>query len=264
MTPAINAAFASRSLMAGLLALSSSMALAERAAPARMIKCEGPFGRNASHAGLVKAFGNNNVAYQEIGDAQDKRIKASVLYPNDPKARLEFVWGDEKARRRPRQIRAKDQSAWASANGIRIGTALADVDKDECQAIQAVGLRLGLRRPGHGLARRRAGQAPARRLQSRHRIRASGGRRRGEFDQGERRPRVPLRQCRYARGRALRRGGDLVLSEALITHAGIPRTCGARCAWRGVADAQKEWSPRRHRLLAAIVVEAALSLATEP
>jgi hypothetical protein len=129
MTPAINAAFASMSLMAGLLALSSSMALAERAAPARVIKCEGPFGRNASHAGLVKAFGNNNVAYQEIGDAQDKRIKASVLYPNDPKARLEFVWGDEKARRRPRQIRAKDQSAWTSANGIRIGTALADVEK---------------------------------------------------------------------------------------------------------------------------------------
>src|SRR5262249_8701373 len=101
----------------------------ERAAPARVIKCEGPFSRNASHAGLVKAFGHNNVTYQEIGDAQDKRIKASVLYPNDPKARLEFVWGDEKARRRPRQIRAKDQSAWTSANGIRIGTALADVEK---------------------------------------------------------------------------------------------------------------------------------------
>jgi len=129
MTPAINATFTSMSLMAGLLALSSSMALAERAAPARVIKCEGPFSRNASHASLVKAFGNNNVAYQEIGDAQDKRIKASVLYPNDPKARLEFVWGDEKARRRPRQIRAKDQSAWTSANGIRIGTALADIEK---------------------------------------------------------------------------------------------------------------------------------------
>ncbi len=81
MTPAINAAFASMTLIAGLFALSSSMASAERAAPARVIKCEGPFGRNASHAGLVKAFGNNNVVYQEIGDGQDKKIKASVLYP---------------------------------------------------------------------------------------------------------------------------------------------------------------------------------------
>ena len=52
-----------------------------------------------------------------------------MLYPNDPKARLEFIWRDEKARRRPTHIRAKDQSAWASANGIRIGTALADIEK---------------------------------------------------------------------------------------------------------------------------------------
>src|SRR5262249_45900583 len=128
----------------------------------------------------------------------------------------------------------------------------------------AVGLRLGLWWPGYGLARRRAGQATARRLRSRRRIRTSGGCRRGEFDQGERRPRVLLRQCRYARRRALRRGGDLVLSQALITRAGILRTCGTRRTWRGVPDAQKGLSPRRHRLLAAIVIEAALRLATEP
>jgi hypothetical protein len=129
MTPAINPASASMSLIAALLALSSSMASAERAASARVIKCEGPFGRNASHAALVKAFGNNNVVYQEIDGAQDKKIKASVLYPNDPKARLEFIWRDEKARRRPTLIRVKDQSAWVSANGVRIGTALADIEK---------------------------------------------------------------------------------------------------------------------------------------
>lgn len=127
MTPAMNSASALMSLMAGLLAL-SSIASAERAAAARVIKCEGPFGRNASHAGLVKAFGNTNVVYQEVDGGQDKKIKASVLYPDDPKARLEFIWGDEKARRRPTLIRAKDQSAWASANGVRIGAALADIE----------------------------------------------------------------------------------------------------------------------------------------
>src|SRR5262249_49841993 len=72
----------------------------------------------------------------EGGDAQGKRIKASGLYPNDTKKRLEFVWGDEKARRRPRQIRAKDQSAWRSANGIRIGTALAGVEKMNAKALK--------------------------------------------------------------------------------------------------------------------------------
>jgi hypothetical protein len=128
MTPAMQTASASVSLIAGLLALSSSPASAETAAM-RVIKCEGSFGRNASHASLVKAFGNNNVVYREIEGVQDKKTKASILYPADPKARLEFIWQDERARRRPALIRAKDQSAWAAANGIRIGTALADVEK---------------------------------------------------------------------------------------------------------------------------------------
>jgi hypothetical protein len=115
-------------LAAGLLALASPFALAERAAPARMIKCEGPFARDAGHADLVQAFGADNVLEQEIESVEGEKMKASVLYPGDPKARLEITWVDEQARRGP-TIRAKDQSAWAIANGIRIGTALADVEK---------------------------------------------------------------------------------------------------------------------------------------
>jgi hypothetical protein len=128
MSRPMKPASVSAHLAAGLLVLSSSFAIAERAAPTRAIKCEGPFGRNASHADLVKAFGNNNVVDQDIGGTEGEKIKASVLYPSDPKARLEIIWSDEKSRRGP-TIRAKDQSAWATANGIRIGTALADVEK---------------------------------------------------------------------------------------------------------------------------------------
>jgi hypothetical protein len=121
-------ALTSIGLMLGLLALSSSLAPAERAAAPRVIKCEGPFGRNADHADLVKAFGGGNVVYRDIDGAEGEKIKASVLYPNDAKAKLEIIWGDEKARRQP-TIRARDQSTWASANGIRIGMALADIER---------------------------------------------------------------------------------------------------------------------------------------
>jgi hypothetical protein len=126
MSPAMNGA--SAGLIAGLLTLSSAPASAESVAT-RVIQCDGPFGRNASHASLVKAFGNNNVVYRDIEGAQDKKTKASILYPADPKARLELIWQDERTRRRPTLIRAKDQSAWAAANGIRIGTALAEIEK---------------------------------------------------------------------------------------------------------------------------------------
>jgi hypothetical protein len=125
-------------LIAGLLAFSASTASAEPAAPARVIKCEGPFGRNASHAELVKAFGNNNVVYRDVEGAEGQTIKASVIYPTDPKAKLEVIWSDEKARRGP-MVRAKDQSAWATANGIRIGTALAEVEKLNGKAFKLSG-----------------------------------------------------------------------------------------------------------------------------
>jgi hypothetical protein len=119
---------ASTCLVAGLLVLTPCLAPAERAAAPRAIKCEGPFGRDAGHADLVKAFGSANVVYQDIDGAEGEKIKASVLYPNDAKTKLEIIWDDEKARRGP-MIRARDQSAWASANGIRIGMAIADIEK---------------------------------------------------------------------------------------------------------------------------------------
>src|SRR5262249_1326547 len=103
-------ASASIGVIAVSLALSAPMALAGRAAPAGRVKCEGKaFGRNANRGDLVKAFGSNNVVDEEIDGANNEKIKASVLYPNDPKARLEIIWSDQKARRRPAVIRAKDQ-----------------------------------------------------------------------------------------------------------------------------------------------------------
>jgi hypothetical protein len=115
-------------LTAGLLAVACSMASAERATPARVVKCEGPFGRNATHADLVKAFGGNNVVDRDVEGVDGQPIKASVVYPNDPKAKIQVIWSDEKARRGP-TVYVKDQSAWAAANGIHIGSALAEVEK---------------------------------------------------------------------------------------------------------------------------------------
>src|SRR3954468_16436933 len=111
MTCTVKARSARMSLVAGMVALSSSGAFAAPPASSRLIQCEGPFGRNAGHSDLVKAFGSKNVVDQEIDGVEGQKIKASVLYPDDPKVRLEFVWSDEKARRRPTLMRATDQSA---------------------------------------------------------------------------------------------------------------------------------------------------------
>src|SRR5215470_2570512 len=115
-------------LITEMLALSTPFAFADRATAPRVLKCEGPFGRDAGHADLIQAFGADNVVEQEIEGAEGDKTKATVLYPGDPKARLEITWGDEQARRGP-IIRATYQSAWAIANGIHIGTALTEVEK---------------------------------------------------------------------------------------------------------------------------------------
>ena len=66
MTDPMKAAAASIGVIAGSLAM-SSMAWGERAS-SRVITCEGPFGRHASHSDLVKAF-RTNVVYREIDGA---------------------------------------------------------------------------------------------------------------------------------------------------------------------------------------------------
>ena len=102
MTPPMKTASASMSLMAGLLALSRLDCISGTwPHPRARSNVHGPFGRNANHAGLVKAFGNNNVVYQDIDGAGGEKIKASVLYPDDPKARLQFLWRDQNGPARP-------------------------------------------------------------------------------------------------------------------------------------------------------------------
>ena len=209
------------SLVAGLLALSSSAASAEPAASSRLIKCEGPFGRNAGHSDLVKAFGNKNVVEQEIDGAEGQKIKASVLYPDDPKARLEIVWSDEKARRRPTLIRAADQSAWATTNGIRIGTALAEIEQMNGKPFKLSGFDwdYGGRVTdwqGGTLSKPQPGGCILG-VDFVHPEDFAGG----KPGQGDRRRRVPLRQCRYARGRTVRRDGEHLVPEAL-TRAPVP------------------------------------------
>ena len=101
MTCPAKAPSASMSLVAGMLALSSSAALAESVASSRVIKCEGPFGRNAGHSDLVKAFGSKNVVEQEIDGAEGQKIKASVLYPTTPRR----AWSSSGATRRGAAVR---------------------------------------------------------------------------------------------------------------------------------------------------------------
>src|SRR5437016_7971645 len=115
-------------LMASVL-VTASTAPAQQAAPgAAALKCEGPLAKDSSHARLTEAFGAPNVAFMEVDGAEGEKMMASVVFPNDPKRRLEITWKDEAERRSPGMVLAGEGSAWTAGNGLRIGTSLAEVE----------------------------------------------------------------------------------------------------------------------------------------
>lgn len=88
------------------------------------ILCEGPFGKDASHDRLAKAFGARNVVAQGVPPTGG----STVLFPNDPKRRLEVTWRDTAGRRRPASVVVEGQSTWR-ARSFRLGDPLTQVEK---------------------------------------------------------------------------------------------------------------------------------------
>lgn len=113
-------------LLALLAALCATAASAQTPHAARIVDCRGPFARDSSHARLVTTFGRRNVRYQKVHGAEGEKLWASVLHPADAKARLEFIWNDEKRRRLPWM---RIENASQSQNGIRVGMPLAEVER---------------------------------------------------------------------------------------------------------------------------------------
>ena len=118
-------------------ALASALAITISVAPAapqatdgkNVLQCEGAFARDSNHARLVQAFGRGSVAYMEVDGAEGAKVKASVVYPDESRRRVEVLWHDEAGRSRPATIRAGFKSQWRTLRGLRIGSELADVEK---------------------------------------------------------------------------------------------------------------------------------------
>jgi hypothetical protein len=94
-----------------------------------VIACSGLFGRAASHAELVKAFGAENVFYKRIDRPQGSTGMATFLFEKNPERTLVFEWRDEATKARPIYIGISNRSKWAGPLGIRIGTGIEEIEK---------------------------------------------------------------------------------------------------------------------------------------
>lgn len=120
---------------AGALILLTILGLAADEAGAQAplrLACGGPIAQAASAASLASAFGAGNVRKADIDVAEGATEPGTVLFPDDPRRRLEILWHDAEKERRPSLIRVGEGSDWRIATptgDVRMGLPLAEVEK---------------------------------------------------------------------------------------------------------------------------------------
>ena len=98
------------------------------AAPARAIACSGAFAKDSTHLKLATVFAVQNVTFTEV-EVDAVKVMATVLFPKDPKRRLEVWWQNEASRSGIYLIVINGQSTWTAPKGLRLGLALAAIEK---------------------------------------------------------------------------------------------------------------------------------------
>jgi hypothetical protein len=99
------------------------------AEPPRVIVCSGVFGKDSSHLKLAQTYEAQNITYTEVDGPEGSKMMASVLYPKDPKKRLEVLWQNDASRSDLSVISINGQSSWVAPKSIHLGVPLATLEK---------------------------------------------------------------------------------------------------------------------------------------
>jgi len=118
-------------VLIAMLALLAGPLLAQQRTPptgAYVIACSGAFAEDSSHPKLATAFDLKNITFTSV-ESDGSKVPASVLFPNDPKRRLEVWWSNPVARSNIHLIVIGGQSTWTGPGGTRLGQTLEQVEK---------------------------------------------------------------------------------------------------------------------------------------
>jgi hypothetical protein len=118
--------------LAPALALPAGPLWAQQRAPTtgtHVIACSGTFGKDSSYLKLGMAFDSKNITSTNVEASDGSEVPASVLFPNDPKRRLEVWWSRPSSRSGIHLIVIGGQSTWTAPGGLRLGQTLEQVEK---------------------------------------------------------------------------------------------------------------------------------------
>ena len=98
-------------------------------APANVVACAGPFAKDTTHLKLAVKYDSRNITFGQVDGPEGAKIPASILFPNDPKRRLEVLWTNEATRSEPAVIAINGKSQWTAPKGVKLGLPLAALEK---------------------------------------------------------------------------------------------------------------------------------------
>jgi hypothetical protein len=101
----------------------------------RLLSCEGPFRPDASAASLAQRFGARNVVSADLDLGEGFTEAGTIVFEASPMDRMEVLWFDPDAGRRPRRVTVREPSAsrptshWRTPGGLALGTHLREVER---------------------------------------------------------------------------------------------------------------------------------------
>jgi hypothetical protein len=99
------------------------------AAAANAVVCNGVFAKDSTHLKLAIKYDSRNIVFGEVDGPDGSKIKASILFPNDPRRRLEVLWNNDASRSDTSIIAINGKSQWTAPKGLRLGLPLAALEK---------------------------------------------------------------------------------------------------------------------------------------
>jgi hypothetical protein len=112
---------------------------ARPAEPAHSVACSGSFAKDSGHLKLAQLFGPQNMDFTDVEGDEGATLKASVIFPKDPKRRLEVIWDDDTRRAGTRLIVISGQSTWTAPKGLHLGLPIAALEKMNGKPFKVMG-----------------------------------------------------------------------------------------------------------------------------
>jgi hypothetical protein len=99
------------------------------AAPPNVVACDGVFAKDSAHLKLAIKYDSRNITYGQVDGPEGTKLNASIIYPNDPRRRLEVLWNNEASRSDTQIIAINGRSQWVAPRGLKLGMPIAAIEK---------------------------------------------------------------------------------------------------------------------------------------